>query len=171
MRAILAVLALAIALVGGAPPTPATAAAPDNTGPACTDIKDRGGTYYKVVPDPGPTGAAEFHFEFFLATAPCNQATYYLYVTDSSGGSVRTATYPATAGNDLLTLCDTNKFCYTQNFGATPGAPTPIFVTGASQIGQHTTDTTPTVDYVLCDANSLDPTYPDCPIGDNSWDQ
>ena len=172
MRAILTSVAFAIALVVGANPAPAAAIAPDNQGPQCTDNKDRGGTSYRVVPDPGPTGAAQFHFEFFLATAPCSYATYYLYITDSSGASVRTATYPATAGNDLLTLCDTNKFCYTQTFGATPGgAPTPIFVTGASVIGGHTADTTPTVQYVLCDANSADPTYPDCPIGDNSWDQ
>jgi len=152
MRAILTSVAFAIALVVGANPAPAAAIAPDNQGPQCTDIKDRGGTSYRVVPDPGPTGAAQFHFEFFLATAPCSYATYYLYITDSSGASVRTATYPATAGNDLLTLCDTNKFCYTQTFGATPGgAPTPIFVTGASVIGGHTADTTPTVQYVLWD--------------------
>ena len=150
---------------------PSPAAAVDNQGPACTDIKGRGGTFYRVVPDPGPNGTAAFHFEFFIADAPCAFATYYLYVTDSSGASLKTATYPATVGNDTLTLCDTTKFCYDANLGTTPGgAPTAISVTGASYIRTHLADITPTVDYVLCDANTPDTTYPDCPIGDNSWD-
>src|SRR5688572_6893669 len=104
MRAILTTVAFVVALLGSAGPVPSAAAPPDAKGPACTDIRDRGGTSYKVVPDPGPNGTAQFHFEFFLAAPPCSNVTYFLYVTDSSGASVRTATYPATAGNDLLVL-------------------------------------------------------------------
>jgi hypothetical protein len=152
---------------------PSPAAAVDNQGPPCTDIKGRGGTIYKVLPDStAPVGTATFHFEFFIADTPCSFATYFLYVTDASGNALRTATYPATAGNDTLTLCGATKFCYDQTFGATPGgAPSTIFVTGASFIQTHQADSTPTVDYVLCDTNTADATYPDCPVGDNSWDQ
>jgi hypothetical protein len=165
-------LAFAIMLIASFFPSPAAGAA-DNKGPACADIKGRGGSFYKVVPDPGPTGTAEFYFEFFIAAAPCTFATYFLYVTDSSGGAVSTATYPATAGNDTLILCVPTKFCYDATLGATPGgAPTPIFVTGVSNIQGHVADTTPTVDYVLCDNNVNDTTYESpCGSGDNSWDQ
>ena len=170
MRRIVA-LAFALTLTGSLLPGPAAASGPDNTGPACTDIKGRGGTSYEVLPrTTAPIGNAQFHFEFFLADAPCSFATYILHVTDSNGGS-RTATYPAGLGDDALTLCGTNKLCYDHSFGSTPGgAPTTLFVTGESMLGNHTADITPTVDYVLCDANISDSTYPDCPIGDNSWD-
>jgi hypothetical protein len=173
MRALFITFAFVVALLGGAGSTPGAAARPDNTGPQCTDIKDLGGTYYKVVPDPGPTGAAGFHFEFTIATAPCSNVTYYIYITDSNGGSI-TASYPATTGNDVLTFCDpaTNKFCYDHSFGSTPGgAPTTILVSGASMLGGHTADTAPILEYVLCDTNSADTTYPDCGSGGNSWDQ
>ena len=163
-------LAFAIMLIASFFPSPAAGAA-DNQGPACTNIQGRGGTIYKVTPDPGPNGIATFHFEFFIADTPCAFATYYLYVTDSAGAPLATATYPATPGNETLTLCGPTKFCYDKSFGTTPGAPTPIFVSGASFIQSHLADSTPTLDYVLCDANTSDATYPDCPVGDNSWDQ
>lgn len=171
MRAILAVLALAIALTGGAGPAPAAAAEPDNKGPACTDIKGIGSSFYEVRPVGGPTGTATFLFEFYLAAAPCANATYYLYITDGRGASVATATYPG-----AITSCGSDpvngyKLCYTDTLGTTPGAPTPIYVTGASMIGNHTADTTPPKEFVLCDANSSDSTYPNCSGGDNSWDQ
>lgn len=171
MRAIFAVLALAIALTVGVGPAPAAAAAADNKGPACTDIKGLGSSFYEVRPRGGPTGTATFLFEFYLAAAPCDNATYYLYITDGSGASLGTATYPGGA----ITLCDptTNKLCYTDTFGTTPGAGVPMFiyVTGASMIGNHTADTTLPKEYELCDANTSDPTYPNCVGGDNSWDQ
>jgi hypothetical protein len=165
-----AVLTLAILLTVGYFPGPATAV--DNQGPACADITNGSGTY-QVRPGPGPSGDAAFHFEFTLADAPCAFVTYYLYVTDSSGGS-RTATYPQTVGNDTLTPFGTG-FSYDHSYGSTAASPpTTLFVTGETKIKSHSADTTPTtppLDVVLCDTNSGDLTYPDCPSGGGDYFQ
>jgi len=169
MRRIL-VLTLAVLLTSGYFPGPA--AAVDTQGPACANIKTGSGTY-QVRPGPGPSGDAAFHFEFTIATAPCDFVTYYLFISDSNGGS-RTATYPATPGNDALALCGTTRFCYDHSYGSTtasPPPPTVLTLTGETKIHTHTADTAPPLQFVLCDANPTDPTYPDCPSPDNPWDQ
>jgi hypothetical protein len=151
--AILAALAVAITLVGGASPTPAAAAPPDNAGPACTDIKGRDGNYTTTAA--GHEGNAFFTFSFTILAAPCKNASYTLHVTDSNGGTIN-ASYP----DGGLTLCAPTQFCFTHDYGAAAGAPTVLTITADSTIGGHLADTTPPAEYLL-----------DGPPGDNSWDQ
>lgn len=149
MRVVLAIIVLAIALLGGMSPAPAAAAAPDNAGPACTDIKGRDGVYTSA------TGNAIFTFSFTILAPPCKNATYTLNVADSNGGTV-TASYPGGG----LTLCAATQLCFAHDYGAASSAPATLLVTGTSSIGGHVADTTPTVEYLL-----------DGGPGDNSWDQ
>jgi hypothetical protein len=158
---------------------PSPGLAVDNQGPPCTDINGRDGSYLVV------SGDAIFTFKFFTVATLCNFADYVLIVTDSQGGTI-TATYPASPGNEDLTLCTppvpgqgclafSHNYGQAQN-GTTILAPATVFVRGESRIGPHIADVAPNppavTSYGLCE-NPDDPTtpVPGCSGGDNAWDQ
>lgn len=180
MKRTLASIALAAVLL--ATQGHAVAVAADTQGPACTEIQPAFDGAYKTT---GTTvalkgkktttvyGDAIFTFSFSVGTTPCAQATYSLYVTDSNGGSI-TATYPASAGNETLTLNGTT-FSFTHNYGARTSAPATLQVIGQTQIGGHVADRAPNLGslaFEFCeDPDDPATPTPGCTPPSGEWDQ
>lgn len=179
MKRILASIALAALLLGTQ--GHGVAVAGDTQGPACTEIQPAFDGAYTTT---GTTvalkgkktttvyGDAIFTFSFSVAATPCAQATYSIFVTDSSGGSI-TATYPATAGNEALTLNGTT-FSFSHDYGAPTSAPATLQVVGETAIGGHVADRAPnlgSLQFDLCESPDDPATpIPACTPPSGTWD-